>query len=223
MMKRMIFAISLMAVLNLMALGAGGVMAWKKGWLDKERVHMAVSILRGEDAENIHTSESAEGGGHDVKGAAAHAPIQQAGDKIREGSEAEERMRIEFARREREIQDGFRLWESRQLALLREKESLEEEKRRFAAEREQLARADGDSGVQKEKDTLAGIPAKSAKELLMAKTEAEAASILKTMEQRKLNKIVKECKTEEERLWIGRIMSMFTDSSTAKAETIDEG
>lgn len=222
-MKRLFFAVSLMAILNLSALTAGGVYAWKHGWLEKERVHRAMSILRGEEAENTPTSESAAGHDLPVKEAKAPGTMHHSGDVLREGREAEERLRIEFARREREIQDGFRLWEARQLALLREKESFEEEKRRFAAEREVLAKSAGDSGVKKELDTLAGIPAKDAKALLMAKSEAEAAAILKTMDQRKLNKIVKECKTEDERLWIGRILDKFTEGSTAKAESLDEG
>ncbi|HWL95140.1 MAG TPA: hypothetical protein VNT79_16595, partial [Phycisphaerae bacterium] len=180
-------------------------------------------ILRGDAAENLPTSESAEHTEAVVKADEPPRTIQQTSDMIQQNRETAERLRIEFARREREIQDGFALWEARQLALLREKESFEEEKRRFTAEREELAKATGDSGVQKEMETLAGIPAKAAKELLLAKEEADATRILKAMDQRKLNKIVKECKTEEERQWIGRILEQFHESSTAKAEDLDAG
>lgn len=222
-MKKFFVAVSVFSILNLAMLAAGAVLACQKGWFERSRVLEAVSILRGESAENVRTSESAGSSVRQVNAESSPRTIQQTGDLIREGREAEERKRIEFARREREIQDGFRLWEARQLALLREKEALEEEKRRFAAEREALAQQAGDSGVQKELETLSGIPPKSAKSLLMAKEDAEAARILRTMDQRKLNKIVKECKTEDERQWIGRILDMFQNASTAKAESLDDG
>ncbi len=222
-MKKVFVAISLFAILNLLTLAGAMGVAWQKGWLERERVLAAVSILRGETAEKSPTSESAEGDEGVVKAKEPPGTMQQASELIRQSRDAEERMRIEFARREREIQDGFRLWEARQLTLLREKEQLEEEKRRFAEAREALAREAGDSGVKKEIETLSGIPAKDAKALLMAKEEAEAVRILKAMDQRKLNKIVKECKSEEERLWIGRILDKFTESDVAQAEALGAG
>lgn len=222
-MKKLFAALSVFAIVNLLALGGAVGVAWQKGWLVKDRVRQAVSILRGEEAEMSATSESAGGAGGAAKANGSGGTMQQASEMIQQGREAEERMRIEFARREREIQDGFRLWEARQLALLREKEQLEADKKRFADTRAALAREAGDSGSKKEVETLSGIPAKDAKALLMAKEEAEAVRILKAMDQRKLNKIVKECKSEEERQWIGRILEKFTESDVAQAEVPGAG
>lgn len=222
-MRRILFVASVFAAMNLGGLLVGIGYAWQQGWLERDRVRAAVSILRGESAENLPTSEIEEPESGLVKGDTTPRTIQQTSDLIRESREAQERMRIEFARREREIQDGFRLWEARQLALLREKEALEEEKRRVAVQQEAVALAAGDDGVQREVETLAGIPPRNAKELLLAKDEAEAAQILKIMDQRKLNKIVKECKSEEERRWIGRILERFHQTSTAQAEDLDAG
>ncbi len=205
-MRRLWKVISFMSVLNMLALGGMLGYAWNQGCLEPARVREAIGILKGEVAEPA--VEASEEVGEEPESG------QKVGDRLRRNAESEEQYRIEFARREREIRDGWAQLEAQQLILLRTKDEFETEKKRYEAQRETLAKQAGDSGLQKELETLSGIPPKTAKELLQAKKDADVARIFMAMDQRKLNKIVKQCKNSEDRLWIGRIMETLNDSKT---------
>ena len=129
-------------------------------------------------------------------------------------------MRTELDRRRREIEDGWKLLETQQLALFRDRESLDAEtKRREAAAREAAEKA-GDSGYKKEIDVLGGLKAKQAKDLLKQKKDADVAAILLKLEDRRVRQIVGECKTNEERLWIGRILEKLHQRDATQAEVL---
>ncbi|MFQ5411334.1 MAG: hypothetical protein ACE5EC_03525 [Phycisphaerae bacterium] len=197
-MKRLLKVMAFMALLNMFALGGVLGYACKQGWIEPRRVQEAFAVLKGEDREKtVETTDGEE---------KKPQPGVQVSERLRRNAESEEQYRIEFARREREIQDGWAQLEAQQLMLLRAKDEFEAEKKRYEAQREALARKEGDSGLQKELLTLSGIPPKNAKELLKAKEDADVVRIFMAMDQRKLNKIVKQCKSSEDRLWIGRIM-----------------
>lgn len=213
-MKRLFHVIALMSVLNLAALSGLVAYGWNQGWLQRERVHEALAVLRGEtqDAELIVDQNDQ-----------ADEPLRPTDEQIRRNEELEEKHRIELERREREVKNLWSLLETRELEFLRAKEEFEADKERFKSQREQLAEQDGDSGLQAELETLSGVDAKTAKELLKLRDEADVARILMAMDGRKRNKIVKQCKTSEERLWIGRVMEKFHDSKSAQAEVLGEG
>lgn len=208
-MKRLWTAISIMAVLNLTALTAFTAHAWNQGWLQPERVQRAIAELRSA-REQVAPAPAVT---NEVR-----KPTARAADRIRRNEEAAEKQRIELARREREIKDGWKLLEAQQLVLLRNREALEEKVRQFEANKERAAKEKGDSGLQKELDIIAGITPKAAKELLKLKPDAEVARILLAVDNRKVNKIVKQCKTSEERLWIGRVLEQLHDRDAARAE-----
>jgi len=207
--RRLWTAISIMAVLNLTALTAFTAHAWNQGWLQPERVQRAIAELRSA-REQVAPAPAVT---NEVR-----KPTARAADRIRRNEEAAEKQRIELARREREIKDGWKLLEAQQLVLLRNREALEEKVRQFEANKEQAAKEKGDSGLQKELDIIAGITPKAAKELLKLKPDAEVARILLAVDNRKVNKIVKQCKTSEERLWIGRVLEQLHDRDAARAE-----
>jgi flagellar motility protein MotE (MotC chaperone) len=207
--KRLWTAISIMAVLNLTALTAFTAHAWNQGWLQPERVQRAIAELRSA-REQVAPAPAVT---NEVR-----KPTARAADRIRRNEEAAEKQRIELARREREIKDGWKLLEAQQLVLLRNREALEEKVRQFEANKERAAKEKGDSGLQKELDIIAGITPKAAKELLKLKPDAEVARILLAVDNRKVNKIVKQCKTSEERLWIGRVLEQLHDRDAARAE-----
>jgi len=207
-------AISIMAVLNLTALAGFTAHAWNQGWLQPDRIHRAVAELKGEK-EEVDPAQ--------IEKDEAEKPAAPAADRIRQSEEAAEKQRIELARREREIKDSWKLLEAQQLALLQKREELESRVKRFQARKEQAAKEKGDSGVQKELDIIAGITPKAAKELLKLKPDAEVARILLAIDNRKVNKIVKQCKTSEERLWIGRVLEKLHDRDAARAEAPGAG
>jgi len=212
--KRLFTIVSLLAIVHVAALAGTAAYAWSQGWMTKDRVLGAVAVLRDED---VDTGDSS---GEEV--IAEEAP-KSAGELIQRNVAVEERSRIELARREREIEDSWRLLETQQLAFLREKEDFKAAKRRLAEEREAQAKREGDSGLKKEMEILSGIKSKEAKELLKQKNDADVVRILMAMENRQARKIVSACKTNEERLWIGRILGQLHERNAAQAEALGAG
>ncbi len=208
--------IAIMSLINLAALVAFVGYAWTRGWLDRERVRQAVRMLVSD--EPAPTTGDSPGGAEPtpsatIAGTAGSAPAGPRVEEIIRFSQAtDDQRRIEIERRERDIRNLWSLLETRELELMRALENFEAEKERFGLEREQFQKESGDSGLQMEVDTLAGIDPKSAKELLRQKDDADVARILMAMDERNRNKIVKQCKNSEERLWIGRILEKFSDT-----------
>jgi flagellar motility protein MotE (MotC chaperone) len=212
--KRLFTIISLLAIAHLAAIGAIVGYAGANGWLAKDRVHAAVAALHGEKpGDTAPATQPAE----------EPEKPKSSGERIRRNAEAEEKLRIELARREREIQDNWKLLETQQLALLKEKETFEEAKKRWIDEQEKKAKTAGDSGIKKELDILSGLKPDEAKQQLKIKDDADVVRALMTMEVRKARKIVSACKTDEERLWIGRILGKLHEQDAAQAEALGAG
>lgn len=221
-MKRLAMAIGALCVMNMLALAGLAAYAWSAGWLERERVLEAVAVLTGQApaaTEEEETTVVARPSGKQ----ATTQPADAIAERIRLNDEMDARHRIELERREREIKNLWSHLESRELALLRAKEELEAAKQRFAEQQAALAAASGNDGLLKELEILSGIPAKDAKALLRGKDEADVVRIIRRMDQRRVARIVRECKTEEERLWIGRIMEKLHDSDVAQAEVLGAG
>ncbi len=212
-MKRLFTLAALVAVANLAALIGLAGYAHAQGWLTQERVREALAILKGEQEETA-ASQPAD--------AQENLPKSTV-ERIQRNREIEERYVIELNRREREIQDAWKLLETRQLDMLREKEALEETKKRFAEEVAQRVQQADDSGLQRELSILSGIGPKDAKDLLRQKQDADVVWLLMTMDVRKARKIVSACKANDERLWIGRVLSKLHEQDATQAEALGAG
>lgn len=205
----------MLAVIHGLGFVGLGAYAFNKGWLEPERVRAAADALTGD--VSIATTQPAE----TQATASSNAGGAQRVDRIiQRNAEAEERYRIELERRDRELRDAFALLESKWLEVVRQQEDLLAQQQRFEAEQERLAREAGNSGLQTEIDTLASVDAKTALPLLKQKDDADVVRILMAMDERKRTKIVKQCKSEEERRWIGRILEQFHENSVAQAEAL---
>lgn len=215
-MREVVSVLAMLAVIHALAFVGLGTYAYRKGWLEPDRVRAAAAALTGE--EKSPTTQPATGDAMAAKTQAG--PTQRVDKIIQQNDEAEERYRIELERRDRELRDAFALLETKWLEVVRQQEALEAQKQRFEDEQVQLAREAGNSGLQAEIDTLASIDAGTALPLLRQKDDADAVRILMAMDERKRAKIVKQCKTEEERRWIGRILEQFHESSVAQAEDL---
>ena len=212
--KRLVKAISIMSVLNIAVLLGLGRYAWSQGWLTRDRILGAAAVLRGD-------GEGMDDGASDAM-AADEAP-KLASEQIEHNVALQERSRIELVRREAEVQQNWRFLEGQQLRFLREKEAFAEKLKRAEEEEDRQAVEADNSGMQKELELLAGIKAKEAKALLRQKDDAEVVRILKSMESRKARKIVSACKTDEERLWIGRILGKLHERDATQAEALGAG
>ncbi|MFQ5429122.1 MAG: hypothetical protein ACE5E1_02330 [Phycisphaerae bacterium] len=215
MIRNVFNAIALMAVLNLAALGGLVGFAYSRGWVEPQRVRRALAVLKGEETDAAPPAVAEK--------KAPAAPPRGTGELIRSNEERQERLRIELQRRESEVKKLWAHLETQQLELVRAREELEAERERYKAQREQLARREGDSGLQAEIETISGVDARTAKALLKLKDDADVVRILKAMNARKRIKIVKACKTSEERSWIERVLEKFHDSDAEQAEDLGAG
>lgn len=213
--KRLLIALAFLSMINLAALFVGAAYAWKHGWFQKERIREAVAVLGGHhDSPESATTKPAAG-----ESKSETTP----GERIRRSSDADQIARTELDRRRREIQDGWALLERRQIALVQAREAFETQKKEYEESLARRAESAGDDGLKRELEILSGIKAKEAKELLKLKKEADVVRILMTMEERKARKIVSECKTDEERSWIGRILEKLHDRNAVQAEALVAG
>ncbi len=207
-MKRLIKAVCIVLVLNMLGLAVLAGLAWNKGWLAPERVRLAFDALRNEP-------------GQDAEGDAAVEAVAVVDRGLDAGGEETIRIRrAELERREREIQHAWQYLESQQLAFLREKESFDAYRTRVASEEAARRERSGEDGFKRELAYYAGMKSKLAKELLRNKTDADVIRLLKGLDLRAGKKIVGQCKTQEEREWIGRILGMLKDSDVTQAEAL---
>src|SRR5437868_5940023 len=154
-MNRALQSLGLICVVNIIALGGFMLYAKQQNWLQRERLRDAAAVLTG----------------HQKK---VHAPTSQPVDKksstmmARESSTdidtRDEIRRTELDRRSRELQDGWRLLETQQLALLRDKEQFDDQRKAVAELETSKAKRTGNSGETKQLDILAGVKAKDAKD-----------------------------------------------------------
>lgn len=213
MLKRAFFAAAIVTMLNAAALT--GVAAWAatRGYLSRDRVHAALAVLRGESPVATTQPSAASQPGQD-------SPRPATAEQLRQRETAEAIARTELERRSQEIANAWKLLEMQQLAMVREKESLEADRKRFAEEVRQQAAAGSNDGFAKELEILGGIKAKDAKALLRLKPDADVVRTLMALDARVGRKIVGECKEPEERLWIGRILDKLHEQNAARAEVL---
>lgn len=213
MLKRAFFAAAIVTMLNAAALT--GVAAWAatRGYLARDRVHAALAVLQGEaPAATTQPSAATQPGSKSL--------VPPTAEQLRQRETAEEIARTELERRNQEIAQAWKLLEMQQLAVVREKESLEADRKRFADEVRQQAAAGSDDGLAKELEILGGLKAKDAKALLRLKPDADVVRTLMALDARVGRKIVGECKEPEERLWIGRILDKLHEQNAARAEVL---
>jgi hypothetical protein len=225
--KKVFTALALVAMVNLSALSALAGYAGARNWITRDRVRRAIAVLKGEESGSAAEARPPAVAPQHTTAASseAHEPTGSARgsiETIRHSQELDEITRTELDRRAREIHDGWRMLETRQLALVRDREAFEHDKARLAEAQRAREETTG-GGDKKELEIVSGLKPKQAKALLKAKPEADAVALLKAMEPRKVQKIVGECKSEEDRLWIGRVLDQLDDRAMAQAEVPSAG
>jgi len=200
---------SITAMANLAALAAVVGVAWSRGYLERERVLAAAAAFRGE----LSLSQPAT-----IVVTTAPAEVVPSAEQIARNDAADAIRRAELERRERETEHAWQQLEMRQLAILKQKEEFDAARRRNAKEIEARESAAGDSGWDKQVDLIGQAKPKTAKELLLKMSDPEVAKVFMQLESRKVGKIIEQCKTPEERTWIGRILDQLHNSDAARAE-----
>ncbi len=215
--KRILISLAFLSMINVAALFVGAAYAWKHGWFKRDRLREAVAVLNGAKGATATATATT------MPAAVEPASEPPSGERIRRSTDADQIARTELDRRGREIQDGWTMLERQQIALVQARESFESQKKEYEEALARRAASAGDDGLKRELEILSGVKAKDAKELLRQKKEADVVRILITMDERKARKIVSECKTDEERLWIGRILEKLHDRNAVQAEALVAG
>lgn len=214
MLKKTYHMIAALALLNLLALGAGIFYLVSKKGLDAERVRKIAAVLRGEDqvdqdgSDESPDDQEARGSGLSV----LSKEEERVNDEIRwrnaDRYRAQIEQRLKFINVARLDVDRRR----EEFQRLREKERAELRKRESIA---------AQPGYQKELDIISALKPKVALKQIMSMSDADAARILFQLENRKVKRIFEAAKMDAEleklitvRRLIRDIQPTDTDAST---------
>ncbi len=199
-------------VLGLNGLGAIGYAAYS-GMFAGERLKAAFGALRGIGPSVAAASQPASAGG-ELTEVAASQPAEEVGVDV---------LRAELAQREGDVRHQWEMIRAAQLQLLRDREQYEQEKKDAAAMVARREKPDGGEGYARELEYLSSIKAKSAKDFLRMKKDADVVEILVALEPRVGRKIIDACKSQEDRLWMGRILEQLRQRNHDQAEVLASG
>lgn len=214
-MKKAFQAISVASIFFFIAfIGFTATLA-ARGALSPQRVDAAVAALRGEVAASQPTASRPH-----ALAASQPAPAEHSAPH---DAEAARIQRIAMDRRIREIEDQWDMLHAAQVEFLREKEEFAEQRRKWQEQQNARVETGAMPGANKELEYLSGIKATLAKDLMRQKKDDDVVQLLLQMEARTGRKIIESCKTEEERLWIGRILNLLRQRNDRQAEALTAG
>lgn len=217
-MKRLYGLLAGLSVAQLLVLSGFLITLAMRGALAPQRVEGALRALRGD-------MQNSPGAASQPASAPASEPSEPptVREQIADDEDAVRIRRTELDRRERELADQWDLLKSAQLEHLRERESFAKEKADWEAALKKQAEELALSGATKELEYLSIIKADMAKDMLRQKKEPDVVALLLQIETRTGRKIIESCKTDEERLWIGRIMEQLRQRNNHQAEALKTG
>jgi hypothetical protein len=205
-MRRVLIALLIVVVLNVAgAIGYAGF----AGMLKADRIASAYAALRGDKAA---PAEELPAPPAEVVRPVA-APADTPADLVR----------LELAQREADLRNQWELIRAAQLQLLRDREEFEREKKEVAAIAGRRLTPDQSEGYKKEIEYLSTIKPKQAKDFLRLKKDADAVDILLAVDPRVGRKIIDACKSQEDRLWMGRILEQLRQRNDGQAEALAAG
>ena len=199
-------------VLGLNGLGAIGYAGYS-GMFAGDRLKAAFGALRGIGPSAAAASQPAEVG-EKMTDLAASQPDEEVGADV---------LRAELAQRESDVRHQWEMIRAAQLQLLRDREQFEQEKKDATAMASRREKPDGGEGYARELEYLSSIKAKSAKDFLRMKKDADVVEILVALEPRVGRKIIDACKSQDDRLWMGRILEQLRQRNHDQAEVLASG
>lgn len=213
-MRRIVTAVVVLLALHAVALaGLAGYAGWK-GMLTHDCLRSAAVMLRGQADVSLPPSVRPTPAPADAGAASPKVPLSE--ERVFVWQEA-------LARREREIADQWSLLRTAQLQVLRDREALEAERKALRSTTERNENPADKGGSKKEIEYLSSIRPRQGREFLRQKKDADAVEIMLAIEPRIGRKIIDACKTQEERLWMGRILEQLRQRSDRQAEVLAAG
>lgn len=202
-------------VLIVLAINVAGALGYAAyaGMLTADRLEAAFGALRG-----LGPSAAAASQPSNLFAEAADLPTSQPDDEM--GTDV---LRAELAQREADVRHQWDMIKAAQLQLLRDREQFEQDKRDAAAMASRREKPDGGEGYARELEYLSSIKAKSAKDFLRMKKDADVVEIMVALEPRVGRKIIDACKSQEDRLWMGRVLEQLRQRNHDQAEVLASG
>ncbi len=212
-MKRLYHTLALLALVNLFAVGGLVGFLFASGRLNAERLEQMAVVLRGEFPETEVAASQPAG---------PEAPPEASGAEIARLQAKKEYYELLAQRHKREIEDRQALGREIQLETMRLLEKIEEKERTFKQEQKEMLNESRQLGFERQLEILSKIDPKMAKEQLKNHTkEADTVQLLMQMDANRVSKIVNACDSEDEKLWIGRILNQLGKYKDETANGVD--
>jgi hypothetical protein len=212
MLKRFYHLLALLAMINLFAVVGLVTYLFTSGRLNAQRVGQIAVVLRGE----FPSSQPA---------VAATQPARQeenpqgAGEELVRQHDQKELIELTRSRREREIRDRDVLDQRIQLEMRQTLEKLEKKEKELQKAKQVLSSAGEEAGLEKQITLLSRVEPKLALQIMKGQMkEPDAVQLIMKMDENRVKAIVNACKTEDDKVWIGRILNQIGNyGSTAAA------
>ncbi|NLX22851.1 MAG: hypothetical protein GXY55_14460 [Phycisphaerae bacterium] len=203
MMKRLYHGLALIALINLFAVGGLVGYLFASGRLNEERLNQIGEVLRGEypRPEAVATQP-----------AEPPPPPQSSREEIATMQARRDFYQLVGERHRRESADRADLEDSVHLRILRRLEEIEQRNQEFQQQKQEFVKQSEQEGFTQVLEMYSTMDPKQAKDLLRLKEkEADVVRIIMQMDPNRRKRIINACKTEDERLWIGRILNQIAE------------
>lgn len=218
-MRRIYHLLALTALVAVFALAGFAGFLFTTGRLNAERVDQIAMVLRGQFPKPVTAAPASQPATQPA--APAVQPSRAEIARLQAQKEyyelAGERLRAEAEQR-RTLNQRIQLditHQSEQAEARRQEE--EKGKPRPSA----LPTPAQNEAMAKELEVFSTMDPKLARDLLMKRKEPDAIQLFMQLEPNRVKKIVDACKTEEERNWVGRILSQLHNMDSERAEGVD--
>lgn len=209
MLKRLYHLLALLAMINLFAIVGLVGFLFSSGRLNAERVDQIGIVLRGQFPTSQPTTQPA---------AVAAAPPEPSRAEIARMAAQKEYYGLLAERHQREMEDRRTLNQAIQLDVIRRLEEIEKAKADLAEQQKKTVDQGQQDGLEKVLEMYSSMEPAKAKDLLRTQNkEPDAAAILMKMDASRVKKIINTCKTQDELLWIGRILNQINANHASGA------
>jgi len=199
-MRRVLQAISLFAVTQLLAIGGLVGYLVGTGRLNAERADQIAKVLRGEWPKPAPPA---------TQPVEPKSVPETASSQLVRSREQREFYSLLAQRQVRELEDRARLNRMIQLDVVQKLEEIEKRQQEMQDRQKERSQRPARDGFSKEIEVFSTIEATRARKLLMGQREPDAVRLLMELDPGRVRKIVDTCKTTEEMDWARRILAQL--------------
>ena len=212
-MKRLYHMIALLALINLFAIGGLVGFLFATGKLNAERVHQIATVLHGQSPQpSAATTQPVQ----------PEPPPQRSREEIARIQAQKEYYTLIAGRYQRELEDRRALNQAIQHDVLLKLEQIEAKQKTFRQDRQKVLDQTQQDGFQQVLDMYSSMTPKLARDLMRSgMKDPDVVRLLMAMDENARKNIINACKTDEERLWIGRILNQIQKLTSEPTNGVD--